>query len=65
MEFEGFSEDELVRVCNSTECNKRTVRHAPPQQAVMNGNQTPVSVDITEEAMALGPEVLWLCLVFF
>lgn len=28
-----------------------------PLQAVMNGNQTPVSVDITEEAMALGPEV--------
>lgn len=25
----------------------------------MNGNQTPVSVEITEEAMALGPEVRW------
>ena len=37
-EFDGYSNDETVRV-------------------VMSGNQEPKSVDITEEAIAGGPEV--------
>ena len=37
-EFEGFSEDETVRV-------------------VVSGNQLPMTVDITDEAMVQGPEV--------
>lgn len=44
-EFDGYSNDETVRV-------------------VMSGNQEPKSVDITEEAIAGGPEVLsGLCVV--
>jgi DNA-binding protein YbaB len=37
-EFDGYSEDETVKV-------------------VMSGNQEPKSVDLTEEALAGGPEV--------